>query len=600
MNQFQLPPAVRPSKSSPALRIFLSLVLAAGAGCEKSPGRQSADASALGKPSVKPLGRHHLAVPPTESGWLLTDVTQSLGLSIPDGPYPDGQFQTPEIAPGGVALFDFDNDGRLDVYQVCHCPPGSFTDPGPNRLFRQTTDGRFEEVPDAAGLADPGFGHGIAVGDIDNDGDLDVFVTNYGPNALYLNQGNGKFANATQAAGLSGDRWSTSAGFLDYDRDGDLDLYVVNFALFDPAKRCTASDDPTHLDYCGPHTFPGVLDTLYRNNGDGSFTDVTAPAGINQPARGWGLACADVTGDGWCDVYIANDEEPAQLWVNQHDGTFQDEAVLRGCAFNAAGRVEAGMGVGIGDVNGDQKLDLFKTHIAGETNTLYLTSPSNDLFTDTTTAAGMGAVDRPYTGWGCGLVDLDHDGDLDVAVACGRVRRGPVLEGAHLGSFWNRFAEPCLLFENIGDARFENLGPRSGSFGSVPLLGRGMAFGDIDNDGDLDLVVASIDNSLRVFRNDATKPNTHWLCVRTITGKRDAYGAIVVVEAGGRRFTRLAHPTYSYLASNDPRAHFGLGPADRIDSIVVHWPSGATEQFSPPSVDQVVALHEGEGHAVAE
>jgi enediyne biosynthesis protein E4 len=537
---------------------------------------------------------------PVGNGNLFTDVTTELGFDIPSEPWPDGKFLTPEITPGGVAVFDYDGDGRFDVYQVCHCAPGSFTEPAPNRLFQQQPDGTFQEVPGAAGLDDSGFGHGVAVGDVDNDGDLDVYVANYGPDAFYHNEGNGRFVNATKPAGFADDNWSSSAGFLDYDRDGDLDLYVVNFAVFDAARRCVVGADQNDLDYCGPHVFDGIPDTLYRNDGDGTFTDVTAEAGIDQPGRGWGLACADVTGDGWCDVYIANDEEPAQLWVNQRDGTFEDEAVLRGCAYNAAGRVEAGMGVGVADVDADGAFDLFKTHIAGETNTLYLTGGAKDLYTDRTTTAGMGSVDRPYTGWGCGFFDFDHDGDLDVAIANGRVSKGVPQPNAQLGPFWNRFAETNLLFAGDGGQQFVNVSAQAGAFGNAPLVSRGMAFADLDDDGDLDLAVQHIDNTLRVYRNDAPPPGAHWLIVRTMTGARDAYGAEVTIEAGGQKILRLAHPTYSYLASNDPRAHFGLGKVDKVDSLVVAWPSGRRERFDPPEVDRAVVVVEGDGEAVGD
>jgi hypothetical protein len=532
----------------------------------------------------------------SKAGALFVEVTEELGFSSPRSTWPNGTYMTPEITPGGIALFDYDGDSDLDIYQVCHAEPGSFTNPSPNRLFQQQADGTFKEVAGAAGLADPGFGHGVAVGDVDNDGDLDVYVTNYGNDAFYKNNGDGSYVDAMKESGISSDTWSSSVGFLDYDRDGFLDLFVVRFATFDPNRRCKASQgNDDDFDYCGPHVFDGVMDTLYHNNGDGTFTDVTEKAGIDQPGRGWGLACADVTGDGWDDIYVANDEEPAQLWVNQQDGTFIDEAVLRGCAFNINGRVEAGMGVGIGDIDGDGSIDLFKTHIASETNTLYVSSDQRGNFVDRTATAGMGAIDRPYTGWGCGFLDYDHDGDLDVAVANGRVAKGTIWPHAELGKFWNRFAEPKLLFENDGVGHFADVSAKAEEFGRIPKVARGLAFGDLDGDGDVDMVAQNLDNSLNVYRNEAPKQGNHWLMVRTMTGKRDAFGAMVTAVAGDKRLVRLAHPAYSYLSSNDPRAHFGLGPAAKLDGLEVRWPSGRKERFTVEAVDREITIVEGEG-----
>ena len=307
---------------------------------------------------------------PTVSAGFFEDVTAAKGLPAKAPHWPDGTFATPEVTAGGVALFDYDNDGRLDILQVCHGRPGRFDETAPVRLFHQEADGTFREVANT-GLHAPGYGHGVAIGDYNNDGYPDVYITTYGRNALFRNNGDGTFTDVTAAAGLRTNQeyWSSSAAWLDYDRDGHLDLFVVHFAEFDPKRICPGDDGKR--DYCGPSQFKGAVSALYHNNGDGTFTDVTAKAGINYPGRGWGVVCADFTGDGWVDIFVANDEERQNLWVNQRDGTFKDEAILRGVAFNGAGRPEAGMGIAVGDIANDGRLALFITHIRGEKNTLY-------------------------------------------------------------------------------------------------------------------------------------------------------------------------------------------------------------------------------------
>ena len=530
----------------------------------------------------------------------LTEVTSAVG--IPEAePWPDGYYLTPEITPGGLGLIDFDQDGDLDIYQVRHCAPRempeSFRAPAKNRLYRQEADGRFVEVKGAAGLDDAGYGHGCAMGDIDNDGDVDVLVTNYGRNTLYLNE-SGRFRDVTESAGITGLHWSSAAAFFDYDQDGDLDLFVVHFGVFDAGRRCGISGNETSPDYCGPHLFNGVNDQLFRNNGDGTFTDVSKAAGINSAARGWGVICADLTEDGLPDIYVCNDEEPNQLWVNGGDGTFFDEAMLMGAAVNSAGRVEASMGVTVGDVNSDGRFDLFMTHVASETNTLY-TSAGDDLFGDSSAGSGMAGVDLPYTGWGCGLVDIDHDGDLDLAVANGRVAVGPVLPKSNLGDYWNRYAEPNLFFENDGQGRFTNIEDKAGGFVATPGLTRGLAFGDLDNDGDVDLVTSSINNKLSVYRNDAPKKGD-WLQVRALTGNRDAIGARMELVQGDEVHVRYLLRSYSYLASNDPRLHFGIKSNSEECRLRVLWPDGVREAFAVDKLNQVITIKQGEGTLIDE
>jgi hypothetical protein len=537
-----------------------------------------------------------------DSGSLLVEITDQVGLPVEEATWPDGDYHTPEITPGGLALFDFDLDGDLDIYQVVHCEPGklpnAFNKPAPNKLFEQTDDGQFQEVAGAAGLADTGFGHGATIGDFDNDGDADLFVTNYGPDKLFRNEGNGTFVDITKRAGITGDLWSSAASFFDYDQDGDLDLFVVHFATFDASRRCGAASAEYEVDYCGPHLFDGMTDQLYRNDGDGKFTDVSEEAGITAPARGWGIIATDLTGDGLADVYVCNDEEPNQLWVNAGDGTFMDEAVFRGVAFNGFGRVEASMGITIGDVDGDSTLDLFMTHVTSETNTLY-TNDGDELFSDSSSRCGTAAVDLPYTGWGCGFFDMDHDGDLDLAVANGRVAIGTVSADSKHGEYWDRYAEPNLLFQNDGAGKFADVSQESDTFGKRPEVTRGLAFGDLDGDGDLDLVTNDIANRLRVFRNDAPQlppnRNNHWLAVRANTGRRTALGATVKLICKNQTFVRPVLRSYSYLASNDPRVHFGLGDVDTVDAIEVQWADGTSESFAAGAVNREITVEQGQG-----
>jgi len=548
----------------------------------------------------------------SDDGGLFTEITSRLVGASSGQPWPDGKYFTPEISPGGVALFDYDNDGDLDIYQVCHAPAGELPDPfngqAPNRLFRQESDGRFVEVSAAAGLDNPGFGHGAAIGDVDNDGDLDVYVTNFGPNALYINDTGPDgtlFHDASEKAGVAADHWSSSAAFFDYDQDGWLDLYVVNFGEFDQEAICGPGGEHhfEQTDFCGPQVFPGVSDALYRNNRDGTFTDVSEQVGIHSPARGWGVIAADLTGDRLPDIYVANDSEPNQLWVNQGDGTFVDEGLLRGVALNAAGHVEASMGVAIGDVNGDAVLDLFMTHLTLESNTLYMADPTvgvdGQSYTDHSASAGLPSVDRPYTGWGCALIDFDHDGDLDLAVANGRVARGAVRAESKVGPFWSKYAEPNLLFQNDGSGRFKNVSDISGTFASHVEVTRGLACGDLDGDGDIDIVTCNVDNTLRIFRNNAARHNEHWLVVRAMVGARDAIGARLSLRVGQQTRVALILPSYSYLSSSDPQAHFGLGPHTSVSWLDVTWPDGAEERFQVPGVDVQLTIHQGKGTPLA-
>jgi hypothetical protein len=602
-------------------RLVVSVaLLVAIAGCKPAATHSVADTTAITPPAAPAPSLQKTSQSRSESvhnpDHLFKQVTGELGFDESPERYPDGTFMAPEITPAGVAVFDFDNDGRLDILHVQHPPPTSpwekqITLSAPNRLFKQRDDGAFEEVANAGGLAGKGFHHGVAVGDANGDGFADVYICNYGgPDEFFLNNGNGSFSDATSTAGflssssavlLSKDNWSSTAAFFDYDGDGDLDIWVAHFATFDPKRKCKTTTTSEELDYCGPHTFPGQLATLWQNDGTGKFTDITAKAGIVAAGRGWGVIAADLTGDGLADVLQANDEEPNQFWVNQGDGTFVDEALLRGCGVNALGSVEANMGVTVGDIRNTGKgaFDIYITHFGGETNTLWATQ-GDGLYGDVTGTSGMGLVDRPYTGWGCGFFDFDNDGVLDLAVGNGRVARGPVRPEAKVGPFWNLFAEPNLLFRGNGRGGFTDIGKMAGDFTKDLEVHRSLAFADLHNRGAVDLVTVNLDNTLRIFRNDAAPSTNHWIEVLPMLGKREAIGARVTVTSGDLTRSALCLRAYSYLASNDPRVHFGLGTRTRVDAVEVVWPSGAPnrEQFESPTVDRVLVCRQGEGKAL--
>ena len=394
--------------------------------------------------------------------------------------------------------------------------------------------------------------------------------------------------------GIGGDAWSASAVFCDYDADDYLDLYVTQYVTFDEEKGCTHSDGSS--DYCSPQVFPGTADLLYRNERGERFVDVSARTGIREArAPGLGVLCADLNDDGVLDFYVANDGEANQLWQAQGDGTFLDEALLLGAALDPAGQPEAGMGITAGDVDADGDLDLFMTHIINQTNTLYISDVELG-YEDRTMASGLAAPSLALTGFGTGFFDVDHDGDLDLAVANGRVKRFPALPGASQSAFWNVYAEPNQLLENEGGARFRDVSDASGDFGRPIEVSRGLAFGDVDEDGDLDLLVVNAAAPARLYRNDVPK-HGRWLAVRAIEHGRDAHGARVTVLAAGKRYIRIATPGYSYLSSNDPRAHFGFPQDAATEQVEVEvvWPDGSKEVYSGVEADRVVVLEKGAG-----
>ncbi len=527
---------------------------------------------------------------------LFRDVTESVGLPNAMPRWPDGRYAIPELYTGGVALFDADADGDLDLYHVRAPSPDRPQAAAPNRLYLRDGD-RYVAAPRANGLDDDGYGFGVATGDIDDDGDVDVFIANLGVDRLYENRGDGSFTPRTGFGEIAGSAWSSSAAFFDYDRDGDLDLYVTRYVVPDPRPVCRVSlDEPP--DYCGPEKFVDLVDRLYRNDGADGFIDVSAAAGITRAAPGLGVVCVDLTGDGWVDIYVANDMKPNQLYVNRGDDTFADEAFERGVAVNGGSQAEAGMGVAIGDINRDGHFDLLVTHRFDQTNTLYRSDLDEGAvrFDDVSATSGVGAKSLPYTAWGCGFFDFDHDGDLDLVAVNGRVARGTVHAEADEGSFWNAYAEPDQLFLQA-NGRFLHSPERGGAFTRGAEVSRTLAFGDLDADGDLDLVTTSIGDRLRVFSTDAPS-GSHWLRVRARVGARDALGASVSIEHDGTRQTRPIVTAHSFQSASEPIAHFGLGDATRVERLIVVWPDGSREEFTAAGIDRTITVAQGSGRRI--
>ena len=499
---------------------------------------------------------------------------------------------------GGCAFFDYDNDGWMDIFII----GGRRLDSKPagtsNRLYKNNRDGTFTNVTEKAGLQDTGWANGVCVGDYNNDGHEDLFCTYYGQNKLYRNNGDGTFADVTKQAGLYGDsiRFGTGCTFFDYNRDGFLDLFVANYVQFDleHAPKPSPSNPSCSYEglavYCGPRGMVAGSHSLYRNNGDGTFTDVSEESGIAAVHSSYALTsvAADLDEDGWPDLFVASDSTPSLLFMNQHDGTFREEGLLRGVAVSGEGREFAGMGVGVGDCNLDSHLDLFKTHFQRQPSGLYHNSGKAD-FEDVTVRSGIGVESR-FVSWGAGIVDLDNDGYPDIFLVTGNVY--PELEKVYPQL---PYKGPRIVFRNLGNGSFEELGDEAGPGVSAQHPSRGCAFGDFDNDGDLDIVIMNVNEPPSLLRNDAPAGN-HWLKIKLIGTKsnRSAIGARVVVRYGGKIQAQELASQSSYLSSNDPRLHFGLGDQSS-GNIEVRWPNGLHESFKGVAARQLVTIQEGFG-----
>ena len=529
----------------------------------------------------------------------LVDVAAQSGLTLLDiGGGPAKDYIVDEVG-SGAAWLDYDNDGNLDVLIVNGSTRDRIKQGGDPlaALYRNDGKGRFTDVTFASGLGRRGWGMGACVADYNNDGFDDVYITAVlGPNVLYRNNRNGTFADVTRQAGVGDTRWSTGCAFGDFDRDGNVDLYVANYVAFDertiPRRGAEAGCKFMTVDVsCGPKGLIGEPDILYRNDGRGSFVDVTRAAGITDPGYyGFGVLFTDLDNDGWPDIFVANDSTPNFLFHNNRNGTFTETGLVAGVAVSGDGREQAGMGVDAGDFNGDGYLDLAVTHFSHDYTTVYENSAQGS-FTDVSYATGVARGAGRYLGWGIGFVDVDNNGFLDLFQANGHIY--PEVDRHGLGT---RYLQRKQLFQNLGNKRFEEITDRVGGGLLIEKSSRGAAFGDYDNDGDIDVLVINLNDRPTLLRND-TAGAGHWITFG-LTGTRSnraAIGATIQVTAGQRTQTAEVRSGGSYLSQNDRRAHFGLGAADRVEQVQIRWPSGLVETARSLPADRFYVAREGQG-----
>jgi len=538
---------------------------------------------------------------PSGRAWsvFLTDIAAEAGLTAPlvYGSATSKKFIL-EANGSGVALLDYDNDGRLDAFVINGSPVEPSKAPPVNHLYRNKGGNRFEDVTQAAGLEHSGWGSGVCVADFDNDGFDDLYVTYFGRNVLYQNTGQGKFEDVTARAGVAGPghEWSTGCTFLDYDRDGRLDLLVTSYQQFDFATAPAPGSLPTCIwrglpVFCGPRGLPYGRLTLYHNRGDGTFEDVSEGAGLRRLGNCYGFTAvaADFDGDGWVDVYVACDSSPSMLLRNRHDGTFAEVGIESGVAYSEDGAEQGGMGVAVADYDNDGRLDIVKTNFAGDYPNLYR-NLGRGIFEDLVLRAGLG-VNPQYVGWGVGLFDFDNDGWRDLFQVNGHVY--PEIDRQESAE---RYHNPRLLYRNLGNGRFEDVSASSGPGVTALHSSRGAAFGDIDNDGAIDVLIMNIGEPPSLLHNRLRNPN-RWIKVRLegTVSNRSAIGATVTVATGGLRQTAAVLSQSSFLSHDDFRLHFGTGAAAAVDTFVVRWPNGALEEFPGVPTGRLVLLKEKTG-----
>ena len=517
------------------------------------------------------------------------DITEAAGLEFQHVDGSSGRRYFLETVGSGAAFFDYDNDGLLDIYFVNSTDlPGSHSPTPPiNQLYHNNGDGTFTDLTEQAGVGDTGYGAGCAVADYDNDGDLDLYVTNFGANVLYQNNGDSTFTDVTQHAGVGDSRWSLGCAFADYDNDGFVDLYITNYIdfEFETHTDCTQKGVPT---YCPPESFEGSPDTLYRNNGDGTFTDVTSIAGVhNKDGKGMGVVFGDYDNDGDVDCYVGNDAGENFLYQNRGDGTFTNVGWMAGVEADENGNVQGTMGVDFGDYDNDGLLDLIAVNYQQQPNALYR-NDNGSFFTDVSFVAGL-ADSLPYVGWGADFFDIDNDGDKDLLIANGHLQ-----DTVEQYDGTTTYPQQNHLLINNGQGRFVNASMNAGSGLQARRVSRGLATGDYDNDGDLDMLISNASDTPQLLRNDSRNQG-NWILIRTIGTRSNqaGIGTRVKIQTGDLTQVDEVRGGSGYLSHNDLRLHFGIGTHKRIDSIEVRWPSGVVDIIRDVAPNQILTIIEG-------